>query len=317
MKKKKSNYIDENIPIESQDESDITNKKGTLYLTATPIGNLDDISFRALNTLKSVDVVAAEDTRRTRKLLSYFDIHVPVVSFREHNKVYQGKKLVERLKAGENIALCSDAGMPVISDPGEDFVRLCIEEDIPLTVVPGPNAAVSALVMSGFSANTFLYLGFIPRKRSKRTAFLQSALQEPHTLIFYESPNRIVDLLECIKETMGNRRIFVAREITKIFEESYRGSVDQVLSRFQDRELKGEFTIVLEGCTEDAESQKKDYLSPEKIVSLTKDFTSEGMTRNQAFKKIASMFHISKRAVYQIYLENTHKDQADEEHDEE
>jgi 16S rRNA (cytidine1402-2'-O)-methyltransferase len=275
---------------------------GTLYLVATPIGNLDDITIRALETLKSVNVVAAEDTRRTRKLLSFYDIHVPLLSFREHNKVYQGQKLLERLKNGDNIALCSDAGMPLISDPGESFVRLCIDNDVQVTVIPGANAALTALVMSGFSANTFLYLGFIPRKKGKQIEFLQSIEHEPHTLVFYESPNRVADLLESILETFGDRNVCVIRELTKIHEEAIRGTASETLAIVKERNPSGEFTVVVEGkpIVEDAEP---DYVPAEVILADVRQLVSEGMEKNKAFKRAASKYKTSKRAVYQMWLE--------------
>ncbi|MCD4783715.1 MAG: 16S rRNA (cytidine(1402)-2'-O)-methyltransferase [Candidatus Eremiobacteraeota bacterium] len=273
---------------------------GTLFLTATPIGNLDDITIRALDILKKVDIVAAEDTRRTRKLLSFYDIHKPLISFREHNKIYQGQKIIGMLKEGKNVALCSDAGMPVISDPGEDFIRLCIDEDIPFTIIPGANAAISALVLSGFSANTFLYLGFIPRKKKKKREFLENISKEPHTLIFYESPKRVVPLLEAVYEVMGDRRVCVVRELTKIHEEAIRGETTQIIGELKDRELRGEFTIIIEGFVE--EENDGDYLDVTEIVSEVEKLTSEGMSKNDAFKKIAPKYHTSKRAIYSIYL---------------
>ena len=278
------------------------NKDGILYLVGTPIGNLDDITIRALNILKSVDLVAAEDTRRTRKLLSFYDIHTKILSFREHNKVYQGQKLIEDLKNGKKIALCSDAGMPVISDPGESFVRLCIKEQIPVTVIPGPNAALSALVMSGIDANTFLYLGFIPRKAKKRQQYLEDIAEEPHTLIFYESPNRVVKLLEAILEVLGNRNICVTRELTKVYEEAIRGTIEEVLAKLKNKELRGEFTIVLEGAVK-SEDQASDYLDVNRVVEEVEILTGEGMTRKSAFKKLANKYRTSKRAIYQIYLD--------------
>jgi len=273
---------------------------GTLYLIATPIGNLDDITIRALDTLKKVDIIAAEDTRRTRKLLSFYDIHKPLISFREHNKVYQGKKILGMLKDGKNIALCSDAGMPVISDPGEDFIRLCISEDIPLTVIPGANAAISALVISGFPANTFLYLGFIPRKKKKRREFLENISEEPHTLIFYESPGRVVNLLEAIHEVMGDRNVCVVRELTKIHEEAIRGEISFIITELKDRELKGEFTVIVEGAA--GKDKTADYLDVNNVISEIEKLTSEGLPRNKAFKKIASKYRTSKRAIYQMYV---------------
>jgi 16S rRNA (cytidine1402-2'-O)-methyltransferase len=277
-------------------------KPGTLFLVATPIGNLDDITLRALKVFKTVDVIAAEDTRRTRKLLSFFDIHANLISFREHNRVYQGKKLLERLKSGKNVALCSDAGMPLISDPGEDFVSLCICENIPITVVPGPNAAISALVISGIPANTFLYLGFIPRKSTKRTEFLESIADEPHTLIFYESPARVVELLKDLQDVLGERKACAVREITKFHEEAIRGDFTDLITKMEGKELKGEFTIVVEGASPQS---NKGYFDPDTVVCEAKKMMSEGTSKKNISKKLAQKYHTSVRAIYQLLIEST------------
>jgi 16S rRNA (cytidine1402-2'-O)-methyltransferase len=274
---------------------------GTLYLVATPIGNLDDITLRALKTFREVDVIAAEDTRHTRKLLSHFDIHTPLVSFREHNKVYQGKKMLERLKSGENIAICSDAGMPLVSDPGENFVKLCIEENIRVTIVPGASAALSALVISGLSTNSFLYLGFIPRKSKKRDEFLEEIAQESHTLIFYESPFRIVELLADLQEFFGERQVCVVREITKFHEEAIRGSLGEVVDRMRGKTWKGEFTVVVEGAP--VEKAQKEYFDPEKVIEESRSFVKEGMSRKDVSKKLAAKYKTSKRAIYQLMID--------------
>jgi len=274
--------------------------KGKLYIVATPIGNLADISFRAIETLKSADVIAAEDTRRTRKLLSYYDVHTPLISFRVHNKVYQGRKLMERLLSGENVALCSDAGMPLISDPGEDFVQACIEKEIPVTVIPGANAATSALVLSGFSVKSFLYLGFIPRKSKKKHEFLNNLRNLEHTLIFYESPKRIVELLKDLNECLGSRKACVARELTKVHEEVIRGTLDELIKLMDGREWKGEFTVVVEGATP---PENKNYFNVTDVVAEVKKLILEGIPRNRAMKKTAEKYKMSKRAIYQIYLD--------------
>jgi 16S rRNA (cytidine1402-2'-O)-methyltransferase len=274
---------------------------GNLYLVATPIGNLDDITLRALKTFKEVDIIAAEDTRRTRKLLSYYDIHTPLISFREHNKVYQGKKILDRLKSGENVAICSDAGMPLISDPGEDFVRLCINENIKITVIPGPSAALSALVISGLSANTFLYLGFIPRKSKKRDELLEEIAGEPHTLIFYESPFRIVDLLVDLRTYFGERQVCVVREITKFHEEAIRGSLGEVIERMRSKTWKGEFTVVVEGAPQ--EKVSKEYFEPDKAVEESKKLIEQGYSKKNAAKHLAAKYKTSKRAIYQLIID--------------
>jgi 16S rRNA (cytidine1402-2'-O)-methyltransferase len=285
----------------SEDKEELTGKTGELYLVATPIGNLDDITLRALKTFKEVDVIAAEDTRRTRKLLSHYDIHTPLISFREHNKVYQGKKILDRLKSGENIAICSDAGMPLISDPGEDFVKLCIKENIKITVVPGPSAALSALVISGLSANTFLYLGFIPRKSKKRDELLEEISSEPHTLIFYESPFRVVELLSDLHEHLGERQVCVVREITKFHEESIRGTLEEVIYRMKDKVWKGEFTVVVEGAPADRIS--KDYFDPDKATEECRKLVEQGFGKKEISRKLAAKYKTSKRAIYQLMID--------------
>jgi 16S rRNA (cytidine1402-2'-O)-methyltransferase len=280
-------------------------RPGTLYLVATPIGNLEDISFRALNTLKTVDVVAAEDTRRTRKLLSYYDISARLISYREHNKVFQGRKLLEMLQQGQSIAVCSDAGMPVVSDPGEDFVRLCIENGVPVTVIPGPNAALCALVLSGLSANTFLYLGFITRKAKKKAQFIESLKDLPHTLIFYESPGRVVQLLKDLAGILGDRKACVAREISKIHEEFQRGPLSELIEKMDGTGCKGEFVVVVEGA---GPGPGRDYFDPEEAAREVQLLEAQGTPRKKAIKEVANRLHTSKRAVYRLFIEENSRD---------
>ncbi len=273
---------------------------GTLYLVATPIGNMEDITIRALKVLEKVDFVAAEDTRRTRKILSSYDIHTRILSYNAHNKVYQGQKLLRMLLEGKNIAICSDAGMPLISDPGEDFVRLCIENQVAVTVIPGANAALSALVLSGFCARSFLFLGFPPRRKSKKKPFLESLSHLPHTLVFYESPFRVVEFLRDLKEYLGDRRVCVARELTKVYEETLRGNLSELLHQMEGREWKGEFSIVVEGA---CGVREPDYFDPAEVAREAGELIDGGMDKKKAFRLLADKYGTSRRAIYTLYLE--------------
>lgn len=278
------------------------NKKentGTLYLVATPIGNMEDITLRALRILKSVDVVAVEDTRHTMKLFSFYDIHTPLLSFREQNRVYQGEKLIKKLLKGENIALCSDAGLPLISDPGQDFVRLCIEKGIRVTVVPGPNAAISSLIISGLDARQFLFLGFPPRKGSKRKKLFDEIASLPYTLIFYESPNRILNLLHDLLDTIGDRKCALVRELTKLYEEIYRGKISEVIKQIEKKNIKGEITLVVEGHIE----EKNSYIDVQDLLQRAKKLEQEGCSKREIAKKLCKIYKCSKRIVYSLLLE--------------
>ena len=218
---------------------------GTLYLVSTPIGNLEDITLRALRVLKEVNLVAAEDTRQTRRLLTHYNIHTPLTSYFEGNQQVKGDKLIERLKAGETIALVSDAGTPIISDPGYPLLRRCIDAEIPIVPIPGASAVVTAASISGLPLHNFAFEGFLSPKSGKRKRQLSVLAGEERTLILFESPHRLRRFLEDVLEVMGERNIVVARELTKRFEEVFRGNVSEALEKFQDTEPKGEFTIVI------------------------------------------------------------------------
>ncbi len=220
---------------------------GQCHFVATPIGNLGDISLRALAVLAAADVVFAEDTRHTGRLLDRYGIRVPLASYHDHNKAKVVPVIVSRLKAGEKVAVVSDAGMPCISDPGFTLVRSLLEEDLPWTVIPGPSSTVTALVLSGFSPDRFLYLGYAPRKKGQRRTFLENALTEPGSVLIFESCHRIRSTLEILEELAPTRILAVAREITKMHEETLRGSAGQLLEIMTGKRLKGELVIVLQG----------------------------------------------------------------------
>ncbi|MEW6096729.1 MAG: 16S rRNA (cytidine(1402)-2'-O)-methyltransferase [bacterium] len=220
---------------------------GTLYLCGTPIGNLEDITLRALRILKEVDLIAAEDTRVTQKILNYYQIKTQITSYHQHNRLKKGKYLIDLLQKGKNIALVSDAGMPGVSDPGHDLVCLAIENKIPIVPIPGPTAILTALVISGFPTRHFTFEGFLPSSRKKCRKLLKELKEEERVMVFFESPHRILKSLNDILEIVGNRQIAVMRELTKKFEEVIRGSISEVIDRFNLIPPKGELTIVLPG----------------------------------------------------------------------
>lgn len=224
-------------------------KKGNLFVVATPIGNLQDITLRALETLKAVDLVVAEDTRKALSLLNHYGIKKPVVSLHRHSPARRIEEIVEKLREGKDVALISEAGTPGISDPGAELVARCGEEGIRTIPIPGASAVTSALSISGFPVQSFLFFAFPSRKRSKRRKMLQQIKDYPHTLVFFESPYRILETLEDIMEILGDRKMVLCRELTKIYEEIIRGKVSEVLENLRGREIRGEFTIVLEGKT--------------------------------------------------------------------
>lgn len=274
---------------------------GVLYLCATPIGNLEDITFRCVRILGEVDIIAAEDTRQTVKLLKHYEIHKPLISYHEHNKFDKGRELVEILRSGKSIALVSDAGMPAISDPGEDLVRLCVENDIEVIPIPGPSASLSALIVSGLPTARFCFEGFLPVNNKERKERLKKLSAETRTIILYEAPHRLTDTLEDILEQLGNRQISVSREITKKFEETIRADVKSVIEIFGERSIKGEFVIVVEGINEkeliDIELKKWDNISIEDHIKL---YMGQGMDKKEAIKKVAEDRKLPKKEIYKI-----------------
>lgn len=265
----------------------------------TPIGNLEDITLRALRILKEVDLIACEDTRRTRKLLSRYNIHTPLTSYFEHNKITKAEFLIRRLKEGKNIALVSDAGMPGISDPGYFIIQKVLKEDISIIPIPGPTALISSLVISGLPTDSFIFGGFLPSKKKARCDKLKELSFEKRTIIFYEAPHRLVATLKDILETLGDREVSLTRELTKKFEETLRGSVSKAIEQFTHP--KGEFTIILKGAKE-KEILKEKWQNLSILNHLKLVMEEENLSKKEAIKRVAQLRGIPKREVYQISL---------------
>lgn len=273
---------------------------GTLYLCATPIGNLQDITLRVLETLKTVDLVACEDTRKTLQLLNHFSISKPVTSYYEHNKMTKGDVILQQLKDGKNVALVSDAGMPGISDPGYDLVQQCLAEQIPFTVLPGAVAAVTGLVLSGMPTQRFAFEGFIPRQKKERQQFFQALLAEERTMIFYESPHRLEDTLKTMAEIFPQRQMAAARELTKKFEEIVRGTPSQLLAHFATAGIRGEFVLLLHGAEPVPPEEKGLDWAVDRVAQLEQD----GIPQKDAIKQAAKEANLSKREVYNFIVQN-------------
>lgn len=274
---------------------------GILYLCATPIGNLEDITLRCIRILKEVDVIAAEDTRQTIKLLNHFEIKKPLISYHEHNKHEKGKDLVNQMLEGKNIALVSDAGMPAISDPGEDLVKLCIEHNITTIPIPGASASLSALIVSGLSTRSFCFEGFLPSNKKEKKEKLQQLSQETRTIILYESPHRIKDTLSELLQVLGDRKISVSRELTKKFEETLRGNISGIYEILKQRDIKGEFVVIIEGIDRkdliDNEAKKWHNITIEQHILM---YMEQGMDKKEAVKKVAEDRNLPKKEVYII-----------------
>lgn len=272
---------------------------GTLYLCGTPIGNLGDMTLRVIELLKECDIIAAEDTRNTLKLLNHFDIQKTLVSYHEHNKFQKGPELIEKLKNGANIALVTDAGMPGISDPGADMVRLCQTEGIPVTAAPGPTAFSTALVLSGLDSRRFIFEGFLPTDKKEKAQVLKSIEKETRTVIFYEAPHRLKTTLKELFESTGDRKAACVREITKKFEEVKKGNMSELIEYYNVNEPKGEFVIVIGGA--DAKELKKEEIAAWESITVeehVKKYMAEGMSEKDAMKQAAKDRGITKRDIY-------------------
>ena len=268
---------------------------GILYVVSTPIGNLSDFSPRAIETLQQVDFIAAEDTRVTLKLLNHFEIKKPMVSYHEHNLRERGMMIIRRIQEGENCAVVSDAGMPCISDPGEDLVRLAAENNVSAVVIPGPSAAVSALCLSGLSTSRFCFEGFLSTNRHNRQLHLESLKNDPHTLIFYEAPHKLQNTLQDLYKAFGNRRISLARELTKVHEEVLRTDLEGAIAYFQEKAPKGEFVLIVEGAPE---QEEKESCTLEEAVAAAKVLAGDGMKPTEAARITASETGFKKSEIY-------------------
>ena len=276
---------------------------GKLYLCATPIGNLEDITYRVLRTLKEVDLIAAEDTRNSIKLLNHFDIKTPMTSYHEYNKIEKAYQLVDKMREGLDIALITDAGTPGISDPGEDLVRSCYEEGIEVTSLPGPAACITALTMSGLPTRRFAFEAFLPREKKERADVLGQLKNETRTIIIYEAPHHLVKTLEELYEVLGDRKIAICRELTKRYEEKTLTTISESLAYYKDNEPRGEYVLVLEGKT--FEELKKEEQKSWESMSLEEHmavYESQGIDHKEAMKLVAKDRGISKRDVYQALL---------------
>lgn len=273
---------------------------GKLYLVATPIGNLEDITLRALNVLKEVDIIAAEDTRHTLGLLNHFEIKKPLISYYKEIEKTKSNQLIKELKDGKNIAVVSDAGTPGISDPGEEIVKKAIEEGIDIIPIPGACAFVNALIASGFSTKEFSFIGFLPVNKKEKKDKLESIKNETRTLIFYEAPHKMKATLETFLEVLGNRRIVLARELTKIHEEFIRSTIEEVLEK---EEYKGEFVILIEGSEISKEDIELKNLNEMTLEEHYQKYEQEGLSKKDIIKRIAKDRNVNKNEIYQYFLD--------------
>ena len=278
---------------------------GTLYLCATPIGNLQDMTPRAAEALRNVDLIAAEDTRNSIRLLNHFEIHTPMTSYHEYNRVEKGEELVRLLQEGKDIALITDAGTPAISDPGEVLVRMCQEAGITVTSLPGPAACITALTLSGLSTRRFCFEGFLPFDNKKELrAVLEELKEETRTIILYEAPHHLIRTLDCLYEALGERRITLCRELTKKFETVFPTTLRDALHYYETNQPRGEYVLVLEGKSRrEKEKERQDacaQMSLEEHMSL---YEEQGIDRKEAMKRVAKDRGISRREVYQYFLE--------------
>lgn len=282
---------------------------GTLYLVATPIGNLADISERAIKILSEVDFVAAEDTRNSMRLLSHFGIRKPMISYFEHNKNSRGEEIVARISDGEACALVTDAGMPGISDPGEDIVRLCVERGIPVTLVPGACAAVTALVLSGLPTGKFVFEGFLPQKSGERDRRISELVPETRTIILYEAPHRLKSTLNALKNGFGgDRRLALCRELTKLNEEIFRATLSEAAEYCENNDPRGEYVLIIAGSDRQKNGQSP---APSDPVAEVNVLIASGISKNEAIKQVAKRLGVPKNSVYQQFLSSTEGENGD------
>lgn len=275
---------------------------GKLYLCATPIGNLGDITYRCVETLKEVDLIAAEDTRRTLGLLSHLGIEKPLTSYFEHNKKEKGEYLISEMKSGKNIALVSDAGTPAISDPGEDLVRMCAAEGIQVVPIPGAVAGINALISSALPTQRFTFEGFLTVNKRGRQEHLSSLENETRTMLFYEAPHKLLSTLRDMREHFGNRKIALCRELTKIHEEILRTTLDNAIKTYEENPPRGEFVLVIEGkSTDDIEKEARESWENMSVSDHVEMYIRQGIEEKEALKKVAKDRGVSKRDIYNEY----------------
>lgn len=272
---------------------------GKLYLCATPIGNLEDITYRVVKTLNEVDLIGAEDTRNSIKLLNHFDIKTPMTSYHEFNKYDKAKQLVEMMKEGKNIAIITDAGTPGISDPGEEVVRQCFEAGIQVTSLPGPAACITALTMSGQKTRRFCFEAFLPKDKKEKVAVLEELKNETRTIIIYEAPHRLARTLKELRETLGNRQLTLCRELTKKYEEADKTTIDQAIEKYNEKEPRGEYVLVIEGKSqEEIQEENKQKWESMTIEEHMEYYISQGNDKKSAMKLVAKDRGVSKRDIY-------------------
>lgn len=277
--------------------------QGKLYLCATPIGNLEDITLRVLRILQEVDLIAAEDTRNSVKLLNHFDIHTPMTSYHEYNKYDKAKELIEKMRQGKNIALITDAGTPGISDPGEELVRMCAEEGIEVTSLPGASACITALTLSGLSTRRFAFEAFLPADKKERQAVLQELPEETRTLILYEAPHRLRKTLEELYQTLGNRRMTICRELTKKYETAFRTNLEEAIRHYETEEPRGEYVLVVEGKKqEELQKERQEAWKEMSLEEHMKFYEAQGTPHKEAMRLVAKDRGLSRREVYQALL---------------
>ena len=279
---------------------------GRLYLCATPIGNLEDITFRAVRTLKEVDVIAAEDTRNSIKLLNHFEIKTPLTSYHEFNKYDKAKVLVNRILGGENVALITDAGTPGISDPGEELVRQCYEAGVEVTSLPGAAACITALTLSGLSTRRFVFEAFLPNDKKEKAAILEELRSETRTIILYEAPHRLKKTITELVPILGNRKLTVVKELTKLHENVFLTTIEEALDYYQENEPRGEFVLVIEGKKlEEIKKEKEAFFQEMDVNEHMKIYLDKGMDKKEAMKAVAVDRGIPKREVYKMLLTDT------------
>ena len=272
---------------------------GKLYLCATPIGNLEDITYRVLKTLKEVDLIGAEDTRHSIHLMNHFEIKTPMTRYHEYNKVEKAKILVEQMKEGKNIAIITDAGTPGISDPGEEIVRQCYEAGIEVTSIPGPAACITALTMSGLNTRRFAFEAFLPAEKKERQRILQELKNETRTIVLYEAPHHLVRTLKELQKVLGDREITLCKELTKIYEKAEKSTIEKLIEKYEDAEIKGEYVLVIQGkAFEEIQKEEQEIYLKITVEEHMQKYLLQGMDKKEAMKQVAKDRGISKREVY-------------------